>query len=177
MSNYTIPELSEQDIHNGLKLADLSMKRRHPKLLHNPGDEFNRVFNFMMRDSYMQPHLHPGIEKIERIHVMHGRIAVLFFDSQADVRTCTFLERGQTEFVEVPAFTWHTYVMLSDHAISYETMMGIYKPETWKRLAEWAPQEDSLESSQYLDVLKQKASQARLGLTDLKGVRRAAGWS
>ena len=62
------PTLSEQEIQDGLRLAGCSEKRRYPKLLHRRGDEFNCVFNFMMNDSYMQPHLHPGQEKIERIN-------------------------------------------------------------------------------------------------------------
>ena len=126
--------------------------------MHKHGDEFNRVFNFMMQDSYMQPHLHPGEEKIENIHLIEGRVAALFFDDIGKITRCTILEKGGLELIEVPAFTWHTYIMLTERAITYETMMGIYKPETWKRFAEWAPQEDTVESVAYLTFLKQEAT-------------------
>lgn len=157
MDGNKIPQLSEQEIQDCLKLAGTSEKRRYPKLLHSPGDEFNCVFNFMMQDSYMQPHLHPGEEKIEKIHLVRGKVAALFFDDQGTVKKCTVLEKGGIELIEVPAFTWHTYVMLTDYAVTYETMMGVYEPETWKRFAGWAPQEGTMDCPKYLDSLKRKS--------------------
>lgn len=159
MNGAQIPELSEQEISDCISQAISSKRARFPKLLHSPGDELNRVFNFMMKDSYMQPHLHPSKEKIEKIYLIQGKIAALFFDDQGAVKECTLLEKGRIELIEVPAFTWHTYVMLSEYAISYETMMGVYSPETWKKMAEWAPQEGSLESLEYLNLLKREAIQ------------------
>lgn len=158
MKDTVIPELSEQDNKDGIAMAASSARRRHPKLLHKPGAEFNRVFNFMMHDSYMQPHLHPGEEKIENIYLVQGKIAALFFDEQGAIKECTLLEKGGIELIAVPAFTWHTYVMLSEHAISYETMMGVYEPSTWKKFAPWAPPEDSPASSTYLNFLKEAAA-------------------
>ena len=155
--NSQIPSLSEQEANEGLHQADTSTRRRHPKILHNPGDEFNRVVNFIMHDSYMQPHLHPGPEKIEKIYVMEGKMAVLFFDDFGVVNEVTILEPGHIDFISVPAFTWHTYVMLSKHVISYETMMGEYAPKTWKEFAQWAPTEDAPESSTYLLSLRDTA--------------------
>jgi cupin fold WbuC family metalloprotein len=153
-----IAELSQQDKNKGIALAANSARRRHPKLLHKPGAEFNRVFNFMMHDSYMQPHLHPGEEKVEKIYLVEGKIAALFFDEQGAIKERTLLEKGGIELIEVPAFTWHTYVMLSEHAITYETMMGVYEPSTWKHFAPWAPPEDAPESSTYLNALKEAAA-------------------
>jgi cupin fold WbuC family metalloprotein len=152
-----IPRLSEQEISDCLLRAANSERRRFPKLLHKPGDEFNRVFNFIMQDSYMQPHLHPGPEKIEEIHVVRGRVAILYFNDQGVVNACTILGSDGVERIEVPAFKWHTYVMLTDYAITYETMMGTYKPDTWKRLAAWAPQENSAESHGYHNLLREEA--------------------
>jgi cupin fold WbuC family metalloprotein len=154
MSNVQIPSLSDQEMDDGIIQARNSDRKRFPKLLHKQGDEFNKVFNFMMHDSYMQPHLHPGSEKIEHIYLIKGRIAALFFDDAGEVKQCAILETGSTELIVVPAFTWHTYVMLTDYAVTYETMVGVYKQETWKEFANWAPREDSLESPDYLALLK-----------------------
>jgi cupin fold WbuC family metalloprotein len=149
-----IPELSERELQDCLSLAHVSHRRRYPKLLHSPGDELNCVFNFMMGDSYMQPHLHPGEEKIEVIYIVHGSVAVLFFDAYGKVKKSTVLERGGHERIKVPAFTWHTYVILTDYAVTYETMVGVYEPRTWKNFAGWAPEESTSESVGYLDSLK-----------------------
>ncbi len=157
MKDAEIPRLSEQEINDGLLSASSSVRHRHPKLLHNHGDEFNRVVNFIMQDSYMRPHLHPGDEKIEEIYLIRGKIMVLIFDDQGFIVELVLLEKGQKEYVKIPAFTWHTYVMFSESAISYETMMGRYEPETWKEFAEWAPPENSPESLTYLNFLKEEA--------------------
>ena len=154
MSNVQIPPLSDQEMDDGIIKARNSDRKRFPKLLHKQGDEFNKVFNFMMHDSYMQPHLHYGAQKIEHIYLIKGRIAALFFDDAGEVKQCAILETGGAELIVVPAFTWHTYVMLTDYAVTYETMVGVYKPETWKEFAKWAPREDSLESPDYLALLK-----------------------
>lgn len=154
MVHSEIPQLSEREIQDCLSLADASERRRYPKLLHRPGDEINRVFNFMMSDSYMQPHLHPGEEKIELIYLVRGIVAVLFFDDHGKVKKSTVLKKGGLERIKVPAFTWHTYVMLTDYAVTYETMKGVYEPITWKNFAGWAPKEGATESVGYLDSLK-----------------------
>ena len=156
MKETGIPELSTTEIHEYIQKAASSKRRRYPRILHNPGDEFNRVINFMMEDSYMQPHLHPGKEKIEKMYLVQGKFAVLFFSEKGEMDQSVVLEKDKTEYIEIPAFTWHTYVMLSETVVSYETMMGKYDPETWKTLAEWAPTEDTNKSITYLNELKQK---------------------
>lgn len=66
MNSASPPMLSELDLQEDLIKARSSPRRRYPKLLHKPGDELNHVFNFIIRDSYMRPHMHPGDEKIEK---------------------------------------------------------------------------------------------------------------
>jgi hypothetical protein len=48
--------------------------------------------------------------------------------------------------------------MLSDSAVTYETMMGRYEPATWKEFAQWAPAENSTGSGAYLQALKDQAA-------------------
>ncbi len=148
------PKLTKSEIAEYLAKAENSPRRRHPKIVHEQGAEFNQVFNFNMHDTYMQPHLHPGHEKIEEIYVIQGKIAVIYFDEKGTISEVTFLEKEKTEMIRVPAFKWHTYVMLTDSAISYETMMGKYDPKTWKEFASWAPTEGTKESIDYLNFLK-----------------------
>ena len=157
MSDSSIPQLTEREIEEGLSQARSSSRHRYPKLLHKPGDEFNRVFNFITSESYMQPHLHPGEEKIEEIHIVKGKVATIFFDDQGVVRDVVLLEKGGMECTRVPAFAWHTYVMLTDEAVTYETMMGKYDPLTWKRFTSGAPKEGSPESAAYLESLRDAA--------------------
>ena len=157
MSEVVLPVLSVEQKQEGIREADASARRRYPKILHQPGAEFNEVINFMMADSYMQPHLHPGVEKIEKIYLLEGKLATLFFDNKGAVTECTVLEKGGIEMIEVPAFTWHTYVILTPAAITYETMMGKYDPQTWKDFFTIAPGENTDRSEEYLASLKREA--------------------
>ena len=154
MISIKTPQLSEKEIKEYFVLAQNSERRRAPKILHKKGDYLNKVFNFVLSDSYMHPHLHPSKEKIEKMYLIHGSFALIIFDDKGKVTESIILEKGKKEFIDVPAFTWHTYVMLSDKVIIYETMEGFYDPKTWKVLASWAPEESSQRSLLYLESLK-----------------------
>ena len=156
MGANTIPELTDIDIKSHFDLSRSSKRRRAPKILHQKGEYVNKVFNFLLSDSYMQPHLHPGNEKIEKMQLIHGSFALIIFDDKGEVKETIILEEGKREFFAVPAFTWHTYVMLTDEVIVYELMEGIYNPTTWKKMAPWAPKENTLESVKYLEMLKSR---------------------
>jgi cupin fold WbuC family metalloprotein len=154
--NNTVPLLLDSEIKTHFELASNSVRKRSPKILHKKGDYFNQVFNFILEDSYMRPHLHPGKEKIEKMYLIKGSFALVLFDEKGRITKSTILEEGKRESIEVPAFKWHTYIMLSDKVIIYETMEGIYEPTSWKNLANWAPEELSTNSALYFDKLKEQ---------------------
>ena len=70
----------------------------------------------------------------------------------------TILKKGGIEMIAVPAFMWHTYVMLTEYAVTYETMMGKYDPQTWKNFFSIAPEENALNSQEYLQNLQKVAN-------------------
>ena len=102
----------------------------------------------------MHPHLHPSPEKVEKMHLIEGAFGLILFDDKGIITSTFIIEKGSQEFIAVPAFTWHTYVMLTKRAIVYETMEGKYDPSTWKEMATWAPSENTSEASDYLEMLK-----------------------
>jgi cupin fold WbuC family metalloprotein len=154
MGSQNIPHLSSDEKNFHFDQAFKSIRRRSPKILHKKGDYLNKVFNFILNDSYMQPHLHPGIEKIEKMHLLEGSFALILFNNSGNIDKTIILEKGKKDFVEVPAFTWHTYLMISQKVIVYETMDGKYAPESWKKMAPWAPIENTPEAKKYLEKLK-----------------------
>jgi len=153
---FKIPRLNQKEISECFTKAKNSPKLRHAKILHKPGALFNMAFNFLLSGSYMRPHTHPSEEKVEEITILEGKIAVIFFDDKGNVTQTTILEIPGSKSIRVPAFTWHTYVILSDKATTYETMNGVYDPKTWKDFARWAPKEDAPESATYLKELKER---------------------
>ena len=156
MSTELVPDLSADEVQYYFLEAENSERKRFPKILHNQGDYDNRVVNFVLDDSYMQPHLHPGDEKIEKMFLVEGSFSLILFDSVGEISDSITLEKGGIESVDVPAFTWHTYVMLTEKVIIYETMDGVYEPSTWKEMASWAPLENTPEALDYLSLLKSR---------------------
>ncbi len=150
-------KLSALEIKEMFLAATNSPRRRYPKIIHESGDRLNKVFNFLKSDTYMQPHLHPSKEKIEKMTLVQGKFALLYFDDRGEVSDVMVMRKGGKEYVEVPSNTWHTYVMLTDNVLVYEEMLGVYNPATWKKLAKWAPSEKSTKNFNYLKELKQKA--------------------
>ena len=148
-----VPNISDKDIRYYFDLSNNSERRRSPKILHSKGDYLNKVFNFILSDSYMQPHLHPGNEKIEKMHLISGSFALVIFDDNGQVIETNIL-KDKNNFVAVPSYTWHTYLMLTDQVIVYEEMDGVYDPYTWKEMASWAPKENTPEAKKYLEILK-----------------------
>jgi cupin fold WbuC family metalloprotein len=158
MIENVIPDLSDEEIDQHFKVAGDSIRKRSPKILHEKGDYLNKVFNFILADSYMHPHLHPGEEKIEKMHLIQGSFALVIFDEKGEIKETIVLEKGKKEYIAVPAFTWHTYVMLTKEVVVYETMEGVYDQATWKELAPWAPAENTAEAVLFLEMLKAEAS-------------------
>lgn len=156
MSTEKLPKLSYNEISAYFNKAKKSERKRFPKILHKRGEYNNRVINFVLKDSYMQPHLHPGVEKIEKMYLLKGSFALILFDENGGIRKTIILKKGQREFVSVPSFTWHTYIMLSNEVVIYETMEGVYEPSTWKKMAPWAPEEKDQTASKYHASLKSK---------------------
>ena len=103
-----VPQLSAEEITTYLAVAQKSPKRRAPKILHHPGAFFNQVINFVLADSYMQPHRHQDKEKIEEIWLIEGKMTVLFFDDQGTITQVVNLDPQLNNYIAIPAFAWHT---------------------------------------------------------------------
>ena len=112
----------------------------------------------------MQPHLHPSEEKCEDIHIVKGRLLLHFFDDTGEVTQSFLMEPGSISHVRVPAFAWHTYAMLTEEVLTYESMWGKYDPLTWKKTAEWAPEEGGINGISFLLALQKSGLEASVRL-------------
>jgi len=145
-----IPLINAEEVLELKSMAQQSARSRHAKILHAPGAYENKVFNAMLSTSYMQPHQHPGVEKVEKIHLVKGKLCVIYFDNDGNITKRHMLAENGLTLVEVPAYQYHTYIVLSEYALTYETMDGVYDPKSWKKLAKWAPKEGTEEATKYL---------------------------
>ena len=149
-----VPTLNSQEIEKGFQLAENSSRKRHPLIVHQKGDYFNKVFNFLLKGTYMKPHRHVGLEKIEKMTLIYGSFTLFYFNDNGQIIDQHNLEIGKKEYIEVPNKIWHTYVMESEKVLIYETMEGVYDPNSWKELASWAPEENDPNSNDYISSLR-----------------------
>ena len=152
--DYNIPKLNNTESYNFFKQALVSHRKRYPFIIHKKGEYFNQVFNFILEDSYMRPHHHPLPMMVEKMHLIKGEFKVLIFGDNGEVLSVYSLKK-RGERIQIPPFTWHTYVMKQKQNIIFETMNGVYDSKTWKVFPEWAPEEGNIESVKYFDFLKQ----------------------
>jgi len=103
--------------------------------------------------SYMKPHMHPITTVIEKMHLISGSFKLIFFDEKGRSKKIYNIDK-ENQRVEVTGYTWHTYVMTSDQTIIFETILGKYNPKTWKKISDWAPDDSSKNSKEYLQNLK-----------------------
>ena len=143
-----IPPFTDREVDEYLERARQSGRKRAPKILHEPGAEMNRVVNVLLRGTYMQPHCHTQPDAVERIHVMRGELVIVFFDEHGHIDRTVALAADQA--IDVPVGAWHTYLVTSEFAVTYETMTGVYDPLTWKAFGRWAPSENAPGAPAYL---------------------------
>lgn len=132
-----------------------SSAKRFTNVLHEKGTYENICEVYLMKGTYMQPHMHEYKDQVEKIELLEGEIKINYFDSEGTVKEILRVSKPGT-VVSVSTRRYHTYRIISESAMTKESMNGIYDPKTWKTYDEWAPAEDSKEASQYLSELKLK---------------------
>ena len=77
--------LTEDLLASGLEAAHASPRRRIILPIHRSQDALvQRMFNFMLPGTYVQPHLHPREDAIETMMVLLFELCVGLFDDQGN---------------------------------------------------------------------------------------------
>jgi len=115
-----------------------------------------------MRDTYVAPHVHDHPRKLEIFVILRGSLAVVAFHPDGNLADCVVLsDKDPVRAAEIPAGTWHSFVVLTRSAVVYELVDGRYDPHTHKRFARWAPNErDTRRASAFLKKLRRQLSLA-----------------
>lgn len=148
--------------------ASASPRRRQHRNVHvDYGEPVQRLFNAITRASYIRPHRHGAVPRVETMLGVRGRLALVLFDETGGVTE--IVPFGTTSSgarlavgVEIPPATWHTVVALDDDAILFEVKAGPFDPQAPKELAPWAPAEGTADAVGYLARIRDRV-EARLG--------------
>ncbi len=120
-------------------------RRARLNLHHSEEDQVQEMLIAFCKDSINVPHRHNG--KTESIHVMEGRVLVIFFDDSG--RVTRRLHLGPPggrwpSLYRLAAPTWHTVIPLDDMVVIHETASGPFSHDSELPPA-WVPKdEDSL---------------------------------
>lgn len=157
-----LPRVSDRQISALLRRARSSKRRRAIHNYHGPTERLQRMLNAGMRDTYVAPHVHDHPRKLEMFVILRGSVAVAAFDKDGNLADCAILsDKGPVRAAEVPAGTWHSFVVLTRSAVVYELVDGRYDPLTHKRFAPWAPDErDTRSASAFLRNLRRQVGLA-----------------
>ena len=138
--------------------AKLSTRKRKNLNFHkSDSDTLQRMMNAMEPGTYVHPHKHVNPDKREVFILLKGRIAVVEFDDAGSISDKIILDHKTENYAaEIVVKSWHTVISLEQGSVYYEVKDGPYEQETDKVFAPWAPEEDSLEVTGYLDHLVKK---------------------
>ena len=141
-----------------IRQARSSERRRAIYNYHRPTERLQRMLNAGMRNTYVAPHVHDHPRKLEIFIVLRGSVAVVAFDQGGGLVDCAILsDKGPVRAAEIPAGTWHSFVVLTPSAAVYELVDGRYDPRTHKHSAPWAPGErDGRGASAFLKKLRRQ---------------------
>lgn len=129
--------------------ADQPRRRSHHNIHESFDDPVQKLLVAATRDSYFRPHRHP--DKREFALVLRGQFEIILFDDSGGVSARQRIgdNTGVNGF-EIPAATWHCWLVKSDNGIFFEAKQGPYDPKTAAEFAPWAPAEGGSEVQAYL---------------------------
>jgi cupin fold WbuC family metalloprotein len=128
--------------------AAKSQRKRVHLLLHaGHGDQVQRLMIFMQLGTYVRPHEHR--QQWEMLILIQGRGALLRFSAEGEI-----VERlemsAEAPVVQIPADTWHGFVVLEPDTVVMELKPGPYRPSEF---ADWAPPEGDPDAPAFLRSL------------------------
>ena len=136
--NYPYDEKpNEKSMAENYEIAKNTKRGRTCINMHEAGDKLNRSFNFLTKNTFMKPHSHNEEGMVEEIRLIKGKIKIYLFRTDGSILKTKLLEETD-DYIHIPTKAIHTYVVMSENAITYETMTGVYMKDTWKKFPEWS---------------------------------------
>jgi cupin fold WbuC family metalloprotein len=128
--------------------------RKNLNLHDDYADPCQRLFIAMEPGTYIRPHRHTDPPKPECFMAVRGKMALLVFDDQGEVKqVIPFGAACDTLAIDLPAGAWHSIIVLEQGSIFFETKPGPYVAMSDKDFAPWAPKENAPEVAAYLSFL------------------------
>jgi len=134
-------------------------QRQHINIHNSYKDPCQRLFNAIEPGSYIRPHRHISDPRDETLVAIRGLMALVVFNEEGKVLDVVRFgtERYGLEVcaaAEISPAIWHTVISLETGSVLLEIKAGSFDPSQPKDLAPWAPEEDTLDATNYLKNLE-----------------------
>jgi cupin fold WbuC family metalloprotein len=113
-----------------------------------------RLFIATEPSTYMRPHRHPESHKWEFFLVLRGRLDLLVFGNDGELRERVELSLQATPAIEIPPAVYHAYVCMQPGTVGLEVKEGAYIPTPEHEFAPWAPPERSSAAAAYVEWMR-----------------------
>jgi cupin fold WbuC family metalloprotein len=118
------------------------LRRARLNLHKSADDQVQEMLIAFCGDSLNAPHRHVG--KSESMHLIEGRVLVVFFDEEGMVTRRQELGGPGTNLASLYRLSspeWHTVVPLDDVVVIHEVTTGPFRPRS-EALPSWVPVDD-----------------------------------
>lgn len=150
--------LNEESISIGLtaSLASERLRIVYP-VQRNQKAEVQRLLNFMQPGTYVRPHRHPMPHATESIVVLQGKLRFFTFDADGNRLTDDIVSTGLSAcMIDIEPGVWHSFLVLEKDTVIFECKKGPYNADTDKEFADWAPEERTVESRNWMQTINEK---------------------
>jgi cupin fold WbuC family metalloprotein len=104
-----------------------------------------------LKGNYIPPHKH--INKVESFHIIQGKLAVVLFSSNGEIKEIVLLDANKGNlYYRLSESLFHTVVPLSEYIVFHEVTNGPFKKDEMV-LPEWAPQKGDPSTTRFQDEL------------------------
>jgi cupin fold WbuC family metalloprotein len=137
----------------------LNIRRRSHHNFHSSyKDDLQKILISLNFGSYIRPHRHLIDPKEELLISLSGDLAIVFFSNNGDVIDVQMLKpfnnTSQSFGIIIQPDQWHMAVSISPNSLILEIKLGPFQPDLAKEYAFWAPEENSFDSTIFLnDIL------------------------
>lgn len=142
-------------IHFAVEMSRKSPRKRIICPFHKSAeDSLHRMLNAIQPNSYIQPHRHADPPKAETLILLKGALAYIAFDSEGQIteKICLTEESGRIG-IDTESGIYHTFFALEEDTVLFEVKPGPYIKAADKEFASWAPAENAVGSTEYLESL------------------------
>lgn len=135
--------LSDEMIEAGLVASRESVRKRMILPIHRKQEAVvQRLVNFLQPGTYIRPHKHPLDHATETIILLKGSVRFFTFDDAGGVLTDQVVTSSPIPGVlDMEPNVWHSFLVLEEDTILFESKKGPYNAKTDKEFAEWSPSE------------------------------------